>query len=154
MKIEKHKSLLILIILSLIYANQAVAQLEMNDFPGIRDKLEKIESQKIAFLTNKLRLTPQESEKFWPVYNEYEDKRKELQKEFEKNNPERLDFIFLSDKEALQIADNRLIFAQKQLDLQKEFHQKIKEILSPKKVLMYYEANNEFRRILLRKLKK
>src|ERR1035437_4885758 len=41
---------------------------------------EKMESMKIAFLTQKLDLTPDEAQKFWPVYNEFQKKREELRK--------------------------------------------------------------------------
>lgn len=138
----------------ILFSSVVFSQTHFNDFPAVSKKLEKIEAQKVAFLTKKLRLTTSEAQQFWPVYNEFEEKRKTLQKEFENNNPERLDFIFLTDQEALQIADNRLNYAQKQLNLQLDFHKKIKAVLPPKKVLMYYEANKEFRRMLLRKLRK
>ena len=34
---------------------------------------EKIQSLKIAFITQKLQLTPDEAQKFWPVYNQYDN---------------------------------------------------------------------------------
>jgi predicted O-linked N-acetylglucosamine transferase (SPINDLY family) len=42
---------------------------------------EKIESQRIAFITQELDLTPAEAQAFWPVYNEYDKKRHELNKQ-------------------------------------------------------------------------
>ena len=46
--------------------------------PGLERVAEKVEAQKIAFITNALNLTPEESQKFWPLYNEYSAKEKEL----------------------------------------------------------------------------
>lgn len=43
---------------------------KMNDLKG-RERREWIESQKVAFLTDRLALTPAESEKFWPLYKQY-----------------------------------------------------------------------------------
>ena len=37
---------------------------------------ERIQSEKIAFLTNALDLNPEEAQKFWPVYNEAERSRR------------------------------------------------------------------------------
>ena len=38
---------------------------------------DRIKAQKIAFFTEKIQLTVQEAERFWPVYNEFEnDKNK------------------------------------------------------------------------------
>ena len=41
---------------------------------GFRDKKEKIKALKIAFISQKLSLTTEQAEKFWPIYNKYEDK--------------------------------------------------------------------------------
>jgi hypothetical protein len=38
---------------------------------GNGQRQEKIQALKIAFITQKLKLTPAEAEKFWPVYNQY-----------------------------------------------------------------------------------
>ncbi len=38
------------------------------------ERKEQIESHKIAYLTTKLSLTPNEAEKFWPLYNEFSRK--------------------------------------------------------------------------------
>lgn len=40
-----------------------------------------IESLKIAFLTKQLDLTPEEAQKFWPVYNQYTMELKKMRKE-------------------------------------------------------------------------
>ena len=39
---------------------------------GKNDWREKIKAEKVAFLTTRMDLTPQEAEKFWPVYNQLE----------------------------------------------------------------------------------
>ena len=40
---------------------------------------EKIKAEKISFFTSKLDLTPAEAQAFWPVYNEYEKKKFDIQ---------------------------------------------------------------------------
>jgi len=44
---------------------------------------EKIEAAKIALITERLNLTPEQAQKFWPVYNEYSKKQQELRRTFE-----------------------------------------------------------------------
>ena len=39
---------------------------------------DKIESQKIAFITQKLSLTSDEAKVFWPIYNEYKTKKEAI----------------------------------------------------------------------------
>jgi hypothetical protein len=39
-----------------------------------KDKIrERIKAQRIAFITQRLALTPDEAQKFWPVYNQFSD---------------------------------------------------------------------------------
>lgn len=55
--------------------------------PKVRDK---VNAARIAYLTDQLALTPDEAEKFWPIYNEFLEKRKTLRKEYrqKKLNPD------------------------------------------------------------------
>jgi hypothetical protein len=118
------------------------------------EKKELIYSHKIAFITDKLALTPQEAQAFWPVYNEYEDKRETLQKDmFKDSGLDDINVDALTDEEATRIADDQIIKAQKLLDLRKEYHSKFKGILPPKKVLMLYHAEREFQHELLKKIR-
>lgn len=117
-------------------------------------KSDKVEALKIAFLTNKLELTAKEAQAFWPLYNEYNTKMDKLRKskksDFDelKNKGENL-----SEKE-LEVFMNE-IFAtrQKELDLQKEYFEKYSKVLPMKKVALLYQAENQFKRELLRKIK-
>src|SRR5688572_4888200 len=46
------------------------------------ENLKKIESARIALITERLELTPEQAEKFWPLYREYVAKRQGLRREF------------------------------------------------------------------------
>jgi len=115
---------------------------------------ERIESQRIAFITDRLELTPSEAQTFWPVYNEYEKKRHEVTKDFRKRmNLDQRNIDELSDKEAMEAAENQLLEAQKMLELRKEYHLKFKNILAPKKILMLYDSEREFQKQLIDRLR-
>lgn len=117
---------------------------------GPQHRKGQIESQKIAFLTKELMLTPQEAQVFWPVYNEFDAKRKALRDTFHTNAVKADKTIDeLSDKEAAELADNQLLESQKLLDLRKEYHSKFKSALPIKKVLKLYEAERGFQKELL-----
>ncbi len=119
-----------------------------------KEKRENIEAQKVGFLTKKLDLTAEEAQKFWPVYNQYDDKLKELRskrREDMKNAKENLEGM--SDKDIEQLVDNEMAFRQKELDLQKEYNSKFKAVLPIKKVAKLYRADEEFKRFLLNELK-
>jgi len=117
-------------------------------------KSDKVEALKIAFLTNKLELTSKEAQTFWPLYNEYNTKMEKLRKskksDFEdlKNKGENV-----SDKEIESSINEVFATKQKELDLQKEYYEKYTKVLSMKKVALLYQAENQFKRELLRKIK-
>lgn len=118
------------------------------------NKYEKIEAQRVAFITQELNLTPDEAKVFWPVYNEYDAKRHELKKAFKNNeNLHKPDIEKLTEKEASQMLDNQIIEAQKLLDLRKEYHAKFKSVLPAVKVLELYDAEREFQKMLIERLR-
>jgi hypothetical protein len=125
--------------------------------PGTGDKqkrMERIEAQRVAFITDRLHLTPSEAQVFWPVYNEYDAKRHELTKVYHKAPPgEEKPFEDMSEKEATEVSDNQLVEAQKLLDLRKEYHAKFKSVLPPQKVLGLYESEKDFQRQLIDRLR-
>ena len=43
---------------------------------------QKIQAARIALITERLGLTPEQAEKFWPLYNEFSQKRKGLRQEY------------------------------------------------------------------------
>ncbi len=118
------------------------------------DQHKNIEAQRIAFITQELKLTPEEAKVFWPVYNEYDAKRHELKKSFKESGDfHKIDFDKLTDKEANQILDNQIVEAQKYLDLRKEYHAKFKSVLPAVKVLKLYDAEREFQKMLIDKIR-
>jgi hypothetical protein len=117
------------------------------------DQREKMEAQRVAFITQELKLTPDEAKAFWPVYNEYDAKRHDLKKSFkESGDYHKTDIDKLTEKEATQILDNQIIEAQKFLDLRKEYHAKFKSVLPAVKILKLYDAERQFQRMLMDKM--
>ena len=47
-----------------------------------KDKIrERIKAQRVAFITDRLSLTPDEAQKFWPIYNQFTDEFEGVKKE-------------------------------------------------------------------------
>lgn len=121
---------------------------------GQQDKKEDIDAMKIAYITKELSLTPEEAQLFWPVYNQYNDKLQDLRKKRMDNSKETKENVDkMTDKEVEQSIDNDLISRQKELDLRKEYAAKFKAVLPVKKVAKLYQAEEQFKRVLLNKLK-
>jgi DNA polymerase elongation subunit (family B) len=76
------RSVMTILVGFLILGNKMIAQEGNAEDYGKKERFrEKLEAQRIAYITNKLDLSSEESIKFWPVYNEYSKKRLEIRKE-------------------------------------------------------------------------
>lgn len=116
--------------------------------------LERLNSYKIAFFTRRLNLTPQEAERFWPLYNEYQENRNKIQLQRQNINRNfNQNELNMSQEEMSGAADRLIELELEEAGLAKEFHNKIKTVLSPVKVLRLYQAENQFRQQLLNQLR-
>jgi len=147
---KPHIFICILTVLSLTVSLTAISQ----PGRGMQHRRGQLDAQKIAFITRELELTPQEAQVFWPVYNEFDAKRKTLRQSFiTTTNLEDKNIDELSDKEAGELADGQIIQSQKLLDLRKEYHAKFKSVLPIKKVLKLYESERRFQKELMGQIK-
>ena len=119
------------------------------------DKEQEIKSQKIAFFTDKIGLTPEEAQIFWPIYNSYWDKknkiiadRKDKMTFFAENNAK------MSNEEMIKYADQYIRYEMQLAELLDEYHKKFKEILPIDKVMKIYLADYEFKTYLLKRIQK
>ncbi|HKM92975.1 MAG TPA: hypothetical protein VJY41_04920 [Prolixibacteraceae bacterium] len=123
-----------------------------NEKPDGKFDFEKFKAEKIAYITNALSLTPKEAEVFWPVYNEFEGKKWELLQERRNIDNSLKDGVKeMSDEEYTKLSRK---IAQSFIDdgkLIDEYNEKYLKILPPKKVVLLYAAELNFRNHLLRK---
>ena len=92
---------------------------------------EKIQALKIAFITQKLQLTPDEAQKFWPIYNQYDNEVHGIESG---NDPN------VIDKE------------EKLLNVRKKYLGTFQKILGPDKTNRLFNAERDFRGLLIRRL--
>jgi hypothetical protein len=115
--------------------------------------LEKLNNYKIGFFTKKLNLTSAEAEKFWPVYNDYQSQRNQIQLEKVKLNRNfNQNENSLSDAQLEEMGDKYVDCLVRESSLAVAFHKKLKGVLSPAKVIMYYQAENQYKIQLLNEL--
>lgn len=114
-----------------------------------------IKASKVAFLTNELNLTTIEAEKFWPLYNTFEDKQREIKKEKIKGYRNRLDNSDdkLTEKEAAAALAQMEKTEDELYQLRKKFISDLKVILPVTKILKLKKADEDFNRKLLKQYK-
>ena len=123
---------------------------------NFKDKKEKIKAMKVAFLTTELDLTSNEAEKFWPLYNTFDDKQFELRHQkmksyFKRMQGDNLDK--LSEKEASALLDQMQDCDEDLFNLRKKFISNLKEILPSIKIIKLKKAEEDFNRKLLQQYK-
>ncbi len=106
---------------------------------------ERIETQRIAFITDKVNLTREEAQKFWPIYNDYRDHAKQLR---ERKVPSK-SLIDMDDDEALEHIEKQLAIEREELQLKEELMQDLKTVISPRKILRFINAERKFKERLL-----
>lgn len=117
-----------------------------------KERWEKYRTEKIAFLTTNLDLTPEEAQSFWPVYNQLDKVKSEAQqrrREIEQKLREAEETI--SDDEIIKLTREFSGNLEKEGKLMTEYNEKFLKILPPKKVLMLYKTEGEFRMYMMKK---
>ncbi len=111
----------------------------------------KLEAAKIGLITERLGLSPDQAKQFWPVYQQFTNQRRANQTEFRtlksKYNPKT---ATESDRKNLIAKGQEL--KQNQLNLEKEFSDKLLSVINSKQLLSLRQAEDEFRKTILRKL--
>lgn len=109
---------------------------------------ERIQAYRIAVFTDVLNLTTDEAQAFWPAYNEYLDRREDLQKQLKPS--QQLDGM--SDSEVEDYVKKYFDLRQRELDLEKDLTQKLRKTLPLRKIAKLPVAEREFREKLVKKL--
>lgn len=118
----------------------------------LKEKKDQIKAMKVAFLTSELNLTSVEAEKFWPVYNAYDDKQFELRHQKMKTYARKLNdgsLDNMSDREALAFLNQIESTDEEQYVIRKKFNSALRNILPPTKILKLRKSEVDFDRKLL-----
>lgn len=130
----------------LILGNKMIAQEDNAEDYGKKERFrEKLEAQRIAYITNKLDLSSEESIKFWPVYNEYSKKRLEIRKETRELRQGRGD--------NRNSVDDQLAIQEKELHLKRDYYNRFKLLLPEKKLSRLEEVEKEFNMEVIKTLR-
>ena len=116
--------------------------------PKVRDK---VNAARIGMITNRLGLTSEQAERFWPVYNEFIQKRVALRQEYRQlqqgvdpNNPD--------PKKQQELVNLGFKLKQNELNLEKDYSGKLMNIISVQQMLNLRKAEQDFRQLILNQL--
>ncbi len=141
-----------IILLAILIISPLISIGQNRQGPDFDRYFERYKSERIAYLTDQLDLSVKESEKFWPVYREYQTKKEKLMRQ---GRPAR----FRNDSESLDtktmesIMDKKIENDLKMAELAAEYHLKFKELLGVEKVFKLYRAEHDFMGQMVRKMR-
>lgn len=114
-----------------------------------REKIrEKFKTQQIAFISERLELTEDEAQKFWPIYNAYKDEQQSFRRDKKMRTPDNL-----TDQEAEEMMDQMQEVKSKELALQNKYIEKMKTAIPPRKIALLFKAESEFKELVVAKIK-
>jgi flagellar biosynthesis component FlhA len=86
----------------------------------------RLEALKIAYITNKLNLSPEEAQKFWPIYNQYALELK------------------VARLKAINNKSSEIELDENILNIRKKYSVLFGQVLPPAKVDTFYKSEKEF----------
>jgi hypothetical protein len=86
----------------------------------------KIEALKIAYLTKKLNLSPEEAQRFWPIYNNYAGEIRQARQEGKRNN------------------NSELQTEEKILGIRKKYNSEFSRAINPEKINTFFRSEKDF----------
>lgn len=134
-----------------------VLALLLTALPGLRaqnnhaDIEARIENARIAYITRELALTPEQGQRFWPLYNEYSTKRRDQRQTHDQLR--RSATPTMSEEQARDNLKKIIVLSKNELNLTEDYFAKFQKVVSARQVAQLYKAEREFGRVMMREMK-
>lgn len=119
---------------------------------GVQAQNNSVEAARVAFITQKIAITPTQAEKFWPLFNDLAAKKLEIRKVLKKT----IENMNTTAEQSLENTKKNIeliaSLKQKEINLDKEYQYKYLLILTPKQLIDLIQAEKEFQKILIKKV--
>lgn len=130
-----------------------LSKVQSQDPQKVQSINEKIEARKIALITQRLELSPEQAAKFWPIYRELSQKQRDIKSDFQQQrrnfNPKTA-----SDEEMKKMIDLGLKVKERQLNLEREYSERMRQVITNRQIVNLRRAEEEFRQRLLERIQK
>ena len=93
---------------------------------GVAQNGNRLEALKIAYITKRLDLSPEEAQKFWPIYNQYAEELKRARQD-----------AIRSNKSEIELDESLL-------NIRKKYSVQFGQALSPQKIDTFFKSEKEF----------
>lgn len=118
--------------------------------PKVRDK---IQAARVAYITDQLALTPEEAEKFWPIYREFSEKRREVRQQL-RTTKQTPDPNKTTEQIERDLVDQQFKVKQQELNLEKDYSVRLLQVISAQKLRTLPDAERRFRQMILEQIQR
>ncbi len=116
-----------------------------------REAMERIHAAKMAYITDRLNLTAEQSSGFIPVYRDYEGEMKSSRKLFLQKY-KGMDIESADDATSMQYIDDNLDYQQKAIQIKRKYNDLFLKVISAQQVAELNKAEREFKQILMKRM--
>ena len=110
-----------------------------------------VNSYKIAFITERLDLSPEEAQVFWPIYNKHNKRYEDLKKnKWEPIKKGLKNIDNLSEKEAEKLLSDYRDYKKSRLKYREDYIIDLMTVITPKKIMQLKKADYDFNKELLK----
>ncbi|MEQ8583032.1 MAG: hypothetical protein RIC30_11155 [Marinoscillum sp.] len=114
--------------------------------------MERVEAAKIALITERLELTPEQAEKFWPIYREFSEQQRTLRKEFNdlrtNHNPQTA-----SEEENKKMLEMGMQIKERQLGLERTYSERMQQVITTRQLMSLRKAEDDFKEMLMKRIR-
>jgi hypothetical protein len=111
--------------------------------------IERAKAVRVAMLTQRMSLSSEEAEKFWPVYNDYEKEQKKIREKFQPNK----NIMVLDDASVEKHLLGLLDMEEELIKMKKKYYQNFSKIIGYRKVAILAKSDREFYLAMIERLK-
>ena len=130
-----------------------IALFSLQSFSQEMDRRERIKALKTAFITEKLDLTKTEAEKFWPIYNTFQEKEHDIRNQY-RQLVKGQDVSTLTETDAERTMNKLMDLEKTKLSLKDNYLKDLNKVISAKKILMLKVAEDEFNKKMFEEFKR
>lgn len=112
----------------------------------------KLNSMRVAYITQELDLSADEAKAFWPIYDAYTAERQNLRKT-KKGSNTTAKSVDLTANEAEELIESSFADDAKEIELKKKYYGQLKEAIPVGKVARLSQVEREFRKKILKAAK-
>jgi len=112
-----------------------------------------IKTEKKAAISEVMELSTAEADLFWPLYNEYNEKRYQVGTKLVKLVGEYAEnFTNMTDELATDYWKRNMAIDMELLKLEKSYYKKFLKVLDPQRTFRYFQAENKIENLMLAQL--